>query len=177
MIRAIKTLSGLPGDQSVLIKHYSSDGRGTFREGVVMQLTDDRAQTWIGNFQPAGSAGHHLFASGTAAILAGPNCYVIAGQTSQPRIISSPGSDSRWSDFRPFESSGKFYLLLVGSDGYLACIDDQGSVAGSAHLVGACEDVRVEAFDAKAVRGSFNEFNLKKRVPFEFLLRNLALKH
>ena len=109
MIKSIEKLPGLPGGRDLEIKQYASDGRGTFREGVVVRLTDQRDRVWIGNFQPAGSAGHHLFASGIAAILAGSNCYLIADQKSDPRIISSPGHGSIWSDLRALNQKGKPY--------------------------------------------------------------------
>ena len=174
MITHLEILPGLPGDKEVV--QYSNSGRGSFREGVVAKLTDEHGHAWIGNFQSAGSAGHHLFANGLAALCAGPNCYLITDRDIRPKIIHSHCDHSTWAALKTFEQKGKSYLLVAGSCGYLACIDDAGSEVASTHISDPCEDVRVEAVQADRVRGSYYEFNRKERLLFEFSLPSLSEK-
>jgi hypothetical protein len=49
-----KQLPGLPGEGSMPVQ-FSSTGRGTHREGFVVEFHPDSSKSWVGNFQPGSS--------------------------------------------------------------------------------------------------------------------------
>lgn len=145
MISQIEKLPGLPGDSELDIHHYSPDGKGEFREGVVVKFSDDQGHEWIGNFQPLGFLRPHLFSTGIAIVCAGPNCYVVTSSKSHVLLVKSECSGSEWQEARPLVIAGKNYLLLLGSGGTIAMLNDGGRLTGKTHVDG-CDGVRFERF-------------------------------
>lgn len=168
-------LPGLPGAGGLPIRNFSPDGKGEFREGVVIQFVDERGQQWIGNFQTLGNAPAHLFGSGVAVVLAGPHCYIVHdSNTTSPKIFSSCCAGSVWKSSRTFVSEGRPCLVIGGSDGALLTLDEKGNKVASSHLPGPCEEIEFDGINSSLIlNGYYYEPNLKKKVAFALQLPEL----
>jgi hypothetical protein len=72
-----RILAGLPGD-GPYPEQFSATGLGMHSEGIVVEFMPDSEQSWIGNFQPGGSALTAVVAEGgSVVVVARGRAYII----------------------------------------------------------------------------------------------------
>lgn len=124
-----KILPGLPGTGQYP-KQFSNTGRGTYREGFVVEVQSDTGGKWVGNFQPGLSDFSSVYCYPNGAdfiVISGGQAYVIDPESRRlletfggriATVIELPASDSMLSQNRILFQSEQCFLAY-GPSGLL----------------------------------------------------------